>query len=97
MLLKSSASALSFGICPFLKIGEALSQGKRRDPQEELLSSSPCALAEGEKKSLPRRTVVRPGRHQSPTYFCCPKTKCPRRFCCQHCSLLSVQNGFSLP
>src|SRR5258706_8511937 len=24
-------------------------------------------------------------------------TKCPRRFCCQHCSLDSVQNGFSLP
>src|SRR5207237_6699151 len=26
-----------------------------------------------------------------------PSTKCPRRFCCQHCSFDSVQNGFSLP
>jgi hypothetical protein len=24
-------------------------------------------------------------------------TRWPRRFCCQHCSLCSVQNGFSLP
>src|SRR5208337_4810322 len=24
-------------------------------------------------------------------------TKCARRFCCQHDSVLSVQNGFSLP
>src|SRR6267142_4470249 len=29
------------------------------------------------------------------SYLC--RTKWPRRFCCQHCSLDSLQNGFSFP
>ena len=38
---------------------------------------------------------TRPPFLKSFSYF--EYTKWPRRFCCQHCSLCSVQNGFSLP
>jgi orotidine-5'-phosphate decarboxylase len=73
-------------------------------------SRSPPNCAE---RGRPGRTAVRATgrpRRIGPRAFLCSAssggaapdhlaviTKCPRRFCCQHCSLLSVQKGVSLP
>ncbi len=57
-----------------------------------------------ENKRNPKKAAERPCWERSagfnlplgPVYFC-PYTKWARRFCCQQLSVLSVQNGFSLP
>src|SRR4051812_6553493 len=44
-----------------------------------------------------RDAACRVSTHHFCAHYCPANTKCPRRFCCQHCSPDSVQNGFSLP
>src|SRR5579872_1080644 len=50
-----------------------------------------------ERASPPARTKMVGGRQSVPRLIYLVMTRWPRRFCCQQASLLSVQNGFSLP